>query len=44
MTFYDVWVNVKNGSIAKRMTDEKGSLESVFIKFENNRIYKKFKE
>jgi hypothetical protein len=38
MTFYDVWVPVKNGSVAKRPIDS----DFVYIKFENNKIMKKF--
>jgi len=38
MTFYDVWPSVKTGSVAKRPI---GS-DFVYIKFENNRIMKKF--
>ena len=38
MTFYDVWVSVKNGSVAKRPIDS----DFVYIKFENNKIIKKF--
>jgi hypothetical protein len=38
MTFYDVWVSVKNGSVAKRPIDT----GFVYIKFEDNKIMKKF--
>ena len=38
MTFYDVWVSVKNGSVAKRPIDS----GFVYIKFVDNRIMKKF--
>ena len=38
MTFYDVWASVKNGSIAKRPINA----GFVYIKFEDNKIMKKF--
>ena len=38
MTFYDVWVSVKNGSVAKRPIDS----GFVYIKFEDNKIMKKY--
>ncbi len=38
MTFYDVCVSVKNGSIAKRPINS----DFVYIKFEDNKIMKKF--
>ena len=38
MTFYDVWVSVKNGSVAKRPIDS----GFVYIMFEDNKIMKKY--
>ena len=38
MTFYEVWESLKTGSVAKRPIDG----DFVYIKFENNRIMKKF--
>ena len=42
MTFYEIWLSVRNGSIAKRPTEENGTSEFVYIKFEDNRIHKKY--
>lgn len=38
MTFYDVWPSIKTGSVAKRPIDS----GFVFIKFQDNRIMKKY--
>ena len=38
MTFYEVWESLKTGSVAKRPIDG----DFFYIKFENNRIMKKF--
>jgi hypothetical protein len=38
MTFYDVWGSLKNGSVAKRPINA----GFVYIKFEDNKIMKKF--
>ena len=42
MTFYEVWLSVRNGSVAKRLTTENGPSEFVYIKFEDNHIKKKY--
>ena len=42
MTFYEVWPIIRTGSIAKRLTNENGPSEFVFIKFEDNHIKKKY--
>ena len=38
MTFYELWPQIKNGSVAKRPIDT----GFVYIKFEDNKIMKKF--
>ena len=45
MTFYELWPQIKEGSVAKRTLAETGSSETpnlVYIRFNGDKIEKKF--
>ena len=44
MTFYDLWLDIRNGGVAKRSFDEHPSEETIkeiYIKFNGEKIEKK---
>jgi len=45
MTFYDLWIQIKEGAVAKRVLTENETLETpnlVYIRFNGTKIEKKF--